>query len=173
MDDLDEMLAGIERHAVTSSQDFGPPAKRTRISRRLALLIVAGVVLLLALGWAVDGLAAFAPAVHFTNGSVQQAGNYRVALTLDPATPRVEQSQRFIVRISDPNGHAIDGARVQLRLTMATMDMPSIQMTAAPDGGGSYSTTAALSMPGEWHLDVLLTPPGDRAVTTRFDIAAR
>lgn len=135
-------------------------------------MVAAAVVLVLALGWAVDSLATLAPTVHFSNGAAQQAGLYRIALTLDPAVPHAGSAQRYALSVSDTSGKAVSGAHVQLTLTMATMDMPPIHLTATPSGNGVYTATGALSMPGEWHADVTLTPPAGAAVHTQFDIAA-
>lgn len=146
---------------------------RARVSRRMALVVAAAVVLVLALGWAVDSLGTLAPAVHFSNGAAQQAGLYRVALTLDPSTPHAFAAQRYTIRVTDTTGHAVSGAQVQLTLAMATMDMPAIHLAAAPLGSGAYTAEGALTMPGEWHAEVTLTLPSGGSVHTQFDIAAR
>lgn len=173
MGDVEELPPGAEHVSVSRADEFGASVKRPEVSRRLALLTVAGIVLVFALGWAADGLALFAPAVHFTNGAMQQAGPYRVALTLDPATPHSGQAQRYTLRVTDSSGHLVSGAHVHLRFSMVTMDMPVIDLTATATGNGAYTASGALSMPGEWHLSVTLSPPAGSPRTTQFDIAVR
>ena len=152
--------------------DSAQPQKAMPIPRRLALVVAAGVLVVLALGWAVDSLGTFAPAVHFTNGETRQAGLYRVALTLNPAQLRVGQPERFTLAVTDLTGHAVDGLQVPLRLSMVTMEMPAISATAAAGGNGIYAATATTSMSGEWQLDVTLTPLVGSSAHTQFDLAA-
>jgi nitrogen fixation protein FixH len=127
----------------------------------------------LALGWAVDGLAQLAPAAHFTNGQTQQAGLYRVALALDPAQPHASAAERFTLHVTDVSGHAVSTADVRLTLAMPSMEMPPLQLTAAANGKGDYSATSGFAMRGAWVVTARVSPPGGSAVHTDFDIAVR
>ncbi len=154
-------------------RDRGQGAGRVPISRRMALLIAAGAVVVLALGWAVDGLAQFAPAAHFSNGQTQQAGLYRVALSLDPAQPHAGAAERFTLHVTDAGGGAVSTADVRLTLAMPSMDMTPLQLTAAANGKGDYSAMGGFAMRGAWIVTVRISPPSDAAVHTDFAVPVR
>jgi hypothetical protein len=160
-------------HETTPTPTTGEPTRRTRLSRRAALLIAVGAVLVLALGWALDGLGTLAPATHFANGQTQQAGLYRVSLALDPDPPRAGAQAQLAVRVADASGAALAAGQVQLSLAMPAMDMTPIPLAAAGDGKGGYTAKTAFPMSGAWTVTARVTPPGAAAVQTSFHIAVR
>jgi hypothetical protein len=163
--------------ATNTSPTTAPNASpRPVVSRRLALLIAAAAVAILALGWLADALLTLAPGPTFSNGQTQQAGLYRVALTFDPAVPRAGVPEHAQVRVSDVSGQPVSGADVRLSLTMPAMVMVPLQVSATPSPDGAHGVYVAQStfpMAGTWSAAVRITPKGQAAVQTEFVVSVR
>lgn len=157
----------------TPTADGNQPTADRRLPRRVALLIALGAVLVLVLGWAVDGLGTLAPTTHFTSGETQQAGLYRVGLALDPDPPRAGSQAQLAVHVTDATGATITAAQVQLSLTMPAMDMSPVVLATSGDAKGSYTAKTTFPMSGAWTVTVRVTPPGAASVQTTFRIAVR
>ncbi len=146
---------------------------RARVSRRAALLIALGAVIVLGLGWALDGFGQLAPATRFANGQTQQVGLYRVALTLAPNPPHAGAPARLTLRVTDTTGGAAPVVTVRLSVAMPAMDMSPVTLVMVPDGAGGYTATTAFPMAGEWAVAARVAPVGAAAVQTTFDVAVR
>ncbi len=160
---------------------LAPPARReeravpdvARIRRR-AFLMAAGIFLLLLVAGLGDGLGRFLP--HTTpvfRGASQRAGDFLVALQVTPNPPHAssDPAAQVTIQLQKRNGQPVDGVRVQLDLSMLTMDMGQNQYLAQGLGQGRYQATVAFLMVGEWQVAVTVTPPGGKPATTTFTLA--
>ncbi|HEU5368775.1 MAG TPA: FixH family protein [Ktedonobacterales bacterium] len=153
------------------------PAEIAKIRRRViwAALAILAVLLVAGLG---ESFAGFIPHTTppFANGKTQTAGELRVTIQFTPNPPRISGDPTTQVKllIEGQNNQTIDGAEVQLDLSMVTMDMGVNRFTAQGLGQGRYQAQVAFLMIGQWNVQVSITPPGGSAVTTTFtvDVAA-
>src|SRR5262249_6578421 len=67
----------------------------------------------------------------------------------------------FIVTVADAKNQPVNGAVVVIAQTSLDMDMgtQSVQLKAADNVPGEYSTQADLTMGGHWQIDVKIIPP--------------
>jgi YtkA-like len=150
-----------------------PTVRPRRFGRRAAILVIAAIIGVLALGWLADALGQFAPRTTFTNGETRQAGLYQVALTITPAPARTGQSVMVTARVEDVDGHPAMGLAARLTMTMPTMEMATVETPLALNADGIYEALVTLAMAGEWRVRVELTPPGAAAVRADFDVPVR
>lgn len=102
-------------------------------------------------------------------------GDYRVAIALDPETPRVGEN-RIEIETRDAAGNPLEGLEVSAVAEMPAMGaMPAMRAAAVlkEREPGRHAGTLDLSMAGAWPLTVTLGPGGDpgRRATLRFDFA--
>ena len=102
-----------------------------------------------------------APTTTATAGSLgaeQTAGPFQVALTTEPAAPKVGDT-RFRAQVTR-DGQPVKDATVTVSLSMPSMNMggPETTLTAA---GGHYEGTANLGMGGEYQAKATVTAGGD------------
>ena len=151
------------------------PAEIAKIRRRviLAALVILAVLLVAGLG---ESFAGFIPHTTppFANGATQTAGALRVTIQFMPNPPKISGDPNTQVKllIQGQNNQAIDGAQVQLDLSMVTMDMGVSRFAARGLGQGRYQAEVAFLMIGQWNVTVSITPPGGAAVTTTFTVDA-
>jgi hypothetical protein len=150
-----------------------PTVRPRRFGRRIAILVIAAIIGVLALGWLADALGQFAPRTTFTNGETRQAGLYRVALTITPAPASTSQSVIVQARVEDVDGHPAKGLAARLTMTMPTMEMATVETPLALNADGTYQALVTFAMAGEWRVRVELAPPGAAAVRADFDVPVR
>ncbi len=142
--------------------------------RRRAIIVSLGALLFLLLVGLGDALMGFLPrtTVSFANGRTQWAGDLQVALQFTPNPPTFSSVPATLVQmtIRGRDGQTIDGARVQLSLTMATMDMGVNETSAQWLGQGHYQTRVAFVMPGSWQVTVRVVLSDGSVTSTIFDV---
>ncbi len=149
------------------------PAEIAKIRRRViwAALAILAVLLVAGLG---ESFAGFIPHTTppFANGKTQTAGALRVTIQFTPNPPKISGDPTTQVKllIQGQNSQTIDGAAVQLDLSMVTMDMGINRFTAQGLGQGRYQAQVAFLMIGQWNVTVSVTPPDGAAVTTTFNV---
>jgi hypothetical protein len=146
---------------------------RGPVSRRVALLVAAAAVALLALGWVADALGQLGPAAPVAKDQTQQAGLYRVSLAFDPSPPAAGMTERLTLHVTDTSGRDVSDARVRLGLSMPAMVIAPLQVSAAWAGGGEYRAEGAFPMRGGWVVTVEIAPARGDAVHTDFNVAVR
>jgi hypothetical protein len=151
------------------------PAEIAKIRRRViwAALAILAVLLVAGLG---ESFAGFIPHTTppFANGKTQTAGALRVTIQFTPNPPKISGDPTTQVKllIQGQNDQTMDGAKVQLDLSMVTMDMGVNHFAAQGLGQGRYQAQVAFLMIGQWNVTVSITPPGGAAVTTTFTVEA-
>jgi hypothetical protein len=142
--------------------------------RRRAILVSLGILLFLLFVGLGDALGGFLPhtTAPFSNGRTQSAGDFQVTLQFTPNPPKYSGDPTTLVQmtVQGRDGQVVDGARVQLSLTMVTMDMGDNQTLAQGLGQGRYQARVAFVMPGAWQVTVTVTPPGVTSASTTFDV---
>jgi mono/diheme cytochrome c family protein/Tol biopolymer transport system component len=95
-----------------------------------------------------------------------QVEDLRVTVQLDQAA----LGQRVVeVALQDAAGRPVDAQAVQLRFTMAEMDMGQIQTDAQPLGQGRYQAQGSFfSMVGHWNVDTTIQRDGRPALSVAF-----
>jgi nitrogen fixation protein FixH len=85
-------------------------------------------------------------------------------------TPKLLESQEFLITLTDAQGKAVDGALVYLDLDMPTDSMGTNQPLADGLGNGSYRATTVYTMSGEWLVTVVARVEGKeyRAIFKRL-----
>ncbi|HEY7350595.1 MAG TPA: FixH family protein [Ktedonobacterales bacterium] len=151
------------------------PAPSVGVIRRRAIVVSLGVLALLLVVGLGDALGGFLPhtTAPFANGRVQSAGDFQVSLQFTPNPPRFSSDPSTLAQVTVRGraGQVMDeAARVQLRLTMVTMDMGANETPAQGLGQGRYQARVAFVMPGAWQVAVIVTPPGAASVSTTFDV---
>jgi hypothetical protein len=153
------------------------PAEIAKIRRRVILIALAILAVLLVAGLG-ESFAGFIPHTTppFANGAAQTAGALRVTIQFTPNPPKISGDPNTQVKllIQGQDNQTIDGAEVQLDLSMVTMDMGVSRFAAQGLGQSRYQAEVAFIMVGQWNVTVNITPPGGAAVTTTFtvDVAA-
>ena len=66
------------------------------------------------------------------------------------ATPKLLESQEFVITLTDAQGNGVDSALVYLDFDMVMEKMGTNQPIAEPLGNGSYKATSVYTMSGEW-----------------------
>jgi hypothetical protein len=150
------------------------PAPSVGAIRRRAIFVSLGILVFLLVGGLGDALGGFLPhsTSPFANGRSQRAGDYQVALQFTPNPPKYSSYAATLVQLTIQGraGQIAQGTRVQLSLTMATMDMGASETPAQGVGQGRYQARVAFLMPGAWQVTVTVMPPGGASASTTFDI---
>jgi hypothetical protein len=103
------------------------------------------------------------------NMAVQQVGDMKVSIALDPYPPTGFNPADFEVTLTDANGQVINDATVSLDLTMPTMWMPPNQFSLTSVSDGKYSATGQFTMRGPWRIEVVITR-GGQTQSVFFDV---
>jgi protein SCO1/2 len=104
-----------------------------------------------------SNVAGVSGAAYTASATVQ---DYRVAFT---ATPGQFGSYDFTVTAQDPSGTPVQGAHVDIGLTMPDMAMSPLDVPLppiTPPIPGSYQARGVLSMAGSWQAKVRVIPSG-------------
>jgi nitrogen fixation protein FixH len=78
---------------------------------------------------------------------------FSVALSFAP-NPPVKGFDTLTVRVTDPNGNPITGARVRIKSNMPAMSMSGPSLTATDSGAGSYTARGNLQYATTYVFDV-------------------
>lgn len=106
-----------------------------------------------------------------TTATTQQVVVDGLTIALDtPTAPAVLEEAAFRITLTDSAGTPVEGAEVDLEMTMTKMPMGSNRPIATPAGPGVYSATGVFDMAGPWKLTVHATVNGKEHVAT-FDTA--
>jgi hypothetical protein len=103
------------------------------------------------------------PAEHFSNGPL--------TVVLSPAAPK--SLDKVLVRIVDADSKSTaTPSKINVSLSMPTMDMGNNEVQAISDGAGKYHANVQFTMPGEWMITVTVQKPNSvydysRSVTVR------
>jgi nitrogen fixation protein FixH len=127
----------------------------------------------LALGWLADTLGQLAPRTTFSNGETQQAGVYRVALSVAPTPAHAGDAVVVSARVEESDGRPASGLSVRLLMTMPAMDMTPVETPLALNADGAYAARTTFPMSGAWLVRVELAPPGAAPTHTDFDVPVR
>lgn len=169
---LEQQLPPAETPAL--SEPSARHVEQVRRARRRALLVVGAVLLVLAFAGVGELASSFIPhsTPAFANGRTQQAGDLTITLQFSPNPPKVSSTPATQVQIGlrGKDGQALSGARVDVSLTMLTMDMGANDTNAQETGQGQYQARVAFPMPGAWQVTVRVTPPGGSPVSSTFAV---
>lgn len=77
---------------------------------------------------------------------------------------------RFYIRVTDPSGRPISGAKVALTMSMPAHNHGPVKvpMRAGRDGQSVAVTGLNPHMRGQWTAEVEVTPPGGQTQTEKF-----
>jgi len=163
--------------ATSATPSTSATLARRRLVRWTALALALGVVALLALGWVADTLGQVVPAGRSTTGAATQSqsvGFDTLVLRVAPAPIHAGATETLTFTLTDATGAPVTQARIQVTLTMASMDMVGgsglAQPTATP---GAYRIVGGFAMGGAWTLAIAVTPPGASTLHTTFTLLVR
>lgn len=122
-----------------------------RLDRTVALLALLILALL--------ALIACGPTAPATASQTQTVDGLTIALEA-AATPRINDSQTFVITLTDAQGQPVDASEVYLDLTMPEMPMGTNRPIADREGPGRYSTSTAYTMSGRWEITVVASVAG-------------
>lgn len=83
----------------------------------------------------------------------QTVGGYTFTLERPPQATLLKNYDLFVT-IADPQGKAVNDARVFLDMTMPAMPMGASQPLADPPTGGRYRVNTVFTMTGDWRVTV-------------------
>ncbi|MBX5445261.1 CopD family protein [Sphaerobacter sp.] len=112
------------------------------------------------------GVAAPAASTQPAVTLAQNAGSTLVTLSLDPAMPGANQA---VVSLLDSTGNPVTDARVRVRARPSDGGGASA-VTQMEAENGRFRGTVILAPAGAWHLEVLVTLPGQPEVAAPFDL---
>jgi Cu(I)/Ag(I) efflux system membrane fusion protein len=98
-----------------------------------------------------------------------ESGGLEVAVSLEPAEPRVGEN-RLWLEVHDDQGRPVDDVALRVKVHMAAMGaMPAMGGFAPVQavGAGRHRADFALEMGGSWRVEIEATPGGE--ATRRFD----
>jgi len=113
------------------------------------------------------------PRTTFRNGEIQQAGLYRVALTLDSAPARAGDAVTVSARVEGSDGRPVTDLAARLVMTMPTMEMGPVATPLTPNADGTYAARTNFPMSGAWLVRVELTPAGAAPLRADFEVPVR
>ena len=94
---------------------------------------------------------------------------WKIALEVD-APPRIVKATTFRVKLTDPSGKPVTGAKVEVSLEMKLMDMGKNQVALAGKGDGDYEGSSTFSMSGVWNV-VVTASAGGKSGEQKFEVA--
>lgn len=97
---------------------------------------------------------------------------WKIALVVEPAQPKSDQTTTFRVKIEDEKDRPIEGAQVSASLVMKLMDMGKSEVKLNDSGGGFYEGSGKFTMTGPWSV-VVSAKKGKESVDQAFDLAVR
>ena len=74
------------------------------------------------------------------------------------------------LKLTDPNGDPVSGARIQVEATMAHPGMRPVFNEARETAVGKYETSVEFMMAGDWVVLLHITLPDGRQLERRFDV---
>jgi multidrug efflux pump subunit AcrA (membrane-fusion protein) len=100
------------------------------------------------------------------------AGDLKITLSTDPASPRVGKTQ-LRIQVKDAAGAPVGDAKVGVTAGMQAMPGPDLTARAGREVG-TYEATVNLSMAGAWTVEVRVTSPkGGTTTTSVFILEAK
>jgi hypothetical protein len=134
-------------------------------SRKLAALLPLwlGLGVCIVLTGCARHTAAPPPAINFDSGPL--------AVTLNPDSPKSLDKVRVNI-VDSAAKSSTTPPKINVSLSMPSMDMGNNVITAIPDGSGKYHANVQFTMPGEWMVTVTVQGPNSvydysRSVTVR------
>jgi hypothetical protein len=90
-----------------------------------------------------------------------------ILIALTPPSPARQLANTvFRIELTDPaRRKPIDGAQVNVRLSMPSMFMPQVDVACPGIGGGYYSGTGTFTMAGDWAVAVRVRTSDGRNAT--------
>ena len=151
---VSETTAPLQPTAAAAASGPRSPAEIAKIRRRVIVIALAILAVLLLAGLG-ESFAGFIPHTTppFANGATQTAGVLRVTIQFTPNPPKISGDPNTQVKllIQGQDNQTIDGAEVQLDLSMVTMDMGDNHFQAKGLGQGRYQAEVAFIMIGQWN----------------------
>ncbi|MBP1747516.1 MAG: copper resistance protein [Deltaproteobacteria bacterium] len=116
-------------------------------------------------------LAVVVMACSKSNEIKKKAGDLDVSIVMDK-NPPVTGSNEVTIRIADPSGKPVTGARVKYSYSMPAMaGMPAMDYSAnAVPQGNAYRATVNYSMPGSWNNELTIVTDQTRSVRFTIDV---
>ena len=99
------------------------------------------------------------------------AGDLKITLSTDPASPRVGKTQ-LRIQVKDAAGAPVGDAKVGVTAGMQAMPGPDLTARAGREVG-TYEATVNLSMAGAWTVEVRVTSPKGGTTTSVFILEAK
>jgi YtkA-like len=141
--------------------------------RRKLLVLALGFGFLVAVGW-FGGVMSDAVS-HVPTAPVQtaQAGPYQITLQVDPNPPSETQPATISIQVANASHQAVSDAHVFIDSTMEAMDMGTTRNEAHAQGNGLYRAQVQFAMGGPWGLRVSIDRPGQKNISTTFQVTAQ
>src|SRR5574340_1135653 len=140
--------------------------------KRSLLVIALGIAFLVLMAWIGTFIDSVVP--HPVTAPVQaaQAGAYHLTFQVKPNPPvALHVTTLSIQVVSSVSQQPITHAHVILSRSMVTMDMGIDSVEAQSQGNGMYLASLQFSMSGTWHIQVIVTMPGEKQpANTTFEV---
>jgi hypothetical protein len=145
---MSESMRAIKAYTVRTSFD--------RITRIIAILIFLMIAFLVGCGGE-----KIPP--HLTD----EVGTFIGVLEIKPYPPAPMQDTTLQLILTD-SGQPVQGAIIELMLTMPDCTMPPSFLTGAEIGEGNYQVQTVLTMAGAWQVDASVSVQGKNEELTFF-----
>jgi YtkA-like len=142
--------------------------------RRGLLVIVLGIGFLILITWLGTFITEIIPQRLTPQMQTADVGPYTVTLKVNPNPPLITQPATLsLTVVLKGSQQTVSNAQVAIHSNMESMDMGIDAVHARPQGDGVYIAHVQFSMSGTWSLQVVITPPDQRAVTAAFEVTAQ
>ncbi|HEY4388437.1 MAG TPA: FixH family protein [Ktedonobacteraceae bacterium] len=141
--------------------------------RRKLLVLALGLVFLVAISWfggLMSNAVSHTPTAHIQTAQVSP---YQITLQVDPNPPLETQPATISIQVANTSRQAVTDAHVFIDSTMEAMDMGTERVEASAQGNGIYRARVQFPMGGPWGLRVLIDRPGQKTVSTTFQVTAQ
>jgi uncharacterized protein (DUF305 family) len=88
------------------------------------------------------------------HGAMPTPGNLNIAFSTEPPALKVGTPGALVIVLTDKEGKPVEGADVNVTLTMTTMNMGEMKGTATDEGGGRYTIKTSFGHGGKLKIEV-------------------
>jgi hypothetical protein len=103
------------------------------------------------------------------NGTRDKLTPFRFTMTIDPASPGINDPIKLKVHVIDGADQPANGVTLQADISMSGMDEGAQHLTLSGNGNGDYEGEVYLKMAGSWDVDLTATKD-DKSRKQRLNI---
>jgi len=143
--------------------------------KRGLLAIALGIIFLILITWIGTLLTSIVPHRVTPQAQTAQAGPYQVTMQVTPNPPLITQPATLTIQVLvNASKQPVTNAHITLASNMEAMDMSTDDVEAKSQGNGMYLASVQFTMSGPWHVQVMISMPGEtQAATAMFEVTAQ